>query len=154
MKAYHSYDYHNNCLVCSYYCYCVTKWVHKQDLLGLIVCFVLDSLQTHLAIPCILIQSNHNVHWRQSCMHFWNNIQQCHMIIRFSTHKEGKKHSWIVYSDQWWVGTWSNKNHRYTYTPDVFKRGSYCLFLRSRAHQEAKKAEVVGKINVTRSFWS
>ena len=42
------------------------------------------------------IQNNHNMHWRQSCMHFCNNIQQCHMVSRFSTHKKSKKHSWIV----------------------------------------------------------
>ena len=61
MKGYHRYDYHNNCLIRSYYYYCVTK----TRLAGSPYVFFLDSCK-HFAIPCTLyrvtttcIEDNH-----------------------------------------------------------------------------------------------
>ena len=70
-----------------------TRWVS--------LCLVYRFIANTLSNTMHTIQSNHNMHWRQSCMHY-SNIQQCHTISRLSTHKESKTYSWIVNSDQQW----------------------------------------------------
>ena len=110
-----------------------------QDILYDYWCLKLSSssfkLKKHCFMILLLIEL---ISWKYS------GYRKCHMISRLITHKESKKHSWIVYSDQWWVSRVIRATVRPTHLMSL--RGSCCLFRRSRAIKKQRRQRWSAKL--------